>query len=98
MKAYKHFKAISLALAATSMAITFPAMAAAGGSGTNVNSMFQEILGILQSLAVVVVTVAMIWAGYKTLFKGAGLMEVAGPLMGAILIGSAPWLADILVG
>ena len=74
------------------------AFAASGGSGANVESMFQQILDILQGVSVVVVTVAVIWAGYKTLFKGAGLMEVAGPLMGAILIGAAPWLAQILVG
>ncbi len=88
----------STLLASGLLLLCSPAFAAAGGSGNNVNSMFNEILGILQGLSVVVVTVAVIWAGYKTLFKGAGLMEVAGPLMGAILIGSAPWLADLLVG
>lgn len=95
MKLSQHLK--TSALVAASFILSSPAFAA-GGSGNNVNSMFQEILSILQSLSVVVVTVAVIWAGYKTLFKGAGLMEVAGPLMGAILIGSAPWLAEILVG
>lgn len=71
---------------------------AAGGSGSTVNSLFEQILTILQGLSVVVVTIAIIWAGYKVLFKGAALMEVAGPLMGAILIGASPWLADLLVG
>lgn len=74
-----------------------PAMAA-GGTGATVSSLFEEILTILQGLSVVVVTIAILWAGYKVLFKGAALMEVAGPLMGAILIGAAPWLAELLVG
>ena len=43
-------------------------------------------------------TIAILWAGYKVLFKGAALMEVAGPLMGAVLIGAGPWIAEILVG
>lgn len=84
--------------AVVSSLVASPAFAAAGGSGTDVNTLFTEILGVLQGVSVVVVTCAVIWAGYKTLFKGAGLQEVAGPLMGAILIGAAPWLADILVG
>ncbi len=71
---------------------------AAGGSGTSVSSLFDEILSVLQGMSVVVVTIAIIWAGYKVLFKGAALMEVAGPLMGAILVGAAPWIADLLVG
>lgn len=76
-----------------------PALAAGGsGAGADVNSLFTEILGVLQGVSVVVVTCAVIWAGYKTLFKGAGLGEVGGPLMGAILIGAAPWLAELLVG
>ncbi len=78
--------------------ISSTALAAPGGTGTDVNTLFNEILTVLQGISVVVVTCAVIWAGYKTLFKGAGLTEVGGPLMGAILIGAAPWLAEILVG
>lgn len=89
-------KTLSLILA-TSLLYAVPALAA-GGSGSTVNTLFDQILTILQGLSVVVVTIAIIWAGYKVLLKGAALMEVAGPLMGAILIGAAPWLAGLLVG
>ena len=88
----------SLALSAVVAACSSAPAFAAGGSGTTVNSLFDQILTILQGLSVVVVTIAIIWAGYKVLFKGAALMEVAGPLMGAILIGAAPWIAELLVG
>lgn len=94
----KFSKGLSSVVAASCMMLVSSQAFAAGGTGTTVDSMFNEILGILQGLSVVVVTIAVIWAGYKTLFKGAGLMEVAGPLMGAILIGAAPWLAELLVG
>lgn len=70
---------------------------AAGGSGTNVNTLFTTILSTLQGLGVVVVTIAIVWAGYKTLFKGVSIQEVGGPLAGAILIGAAPWLADLIL-
>lgn len=83
------------AAALTAMA-AMPAFAA--GSLTSVSTLFDTILSVLQGLAVVVVTIAVIWAGYKVLFKGASIMEVAGPLMGAILIGAASYLADLLVG
>ena len=95
----KAHKVASYATAAALLALLSPpSFAAAGGTGTTINSLFEQILTILQGLSVVVVTVAIIWAGYKVLFKGAALMEVAGPVMGAILIGAAPWLAELLVG
>lgn len=82
-----------------SLALISSQTLAAGGSGaSSVNSLFEQILSILQGLSVVVVTIAILWAGYKVLFKGAALMEVAGPLMGAVLIGAGPWIAEILVG
>lgn len=87
----------NLGLLAAAAFGSMPAFAA-GGSGSTVNTLFDQVLSILQGLSVVVVTIAIIWAGYKVLFKGAALMEVAGPLMGAILIGAAPWLAELLVG
>lgn len=71
---------------------------AAGGTGQNVNTLFQAILTSLQGLGVVVVTIAIIWAGYKVLFKGVAIQEIGGPLAGAILIGAAPWLADLILG
>lgn len=71
---------------------------AAGGSGTNVTTLFETILSILQSLGVVVVTIAIVWAGYKILFKGVSIQEIGGPLAGAILIGAAPWLASLILG
>lgn len=81
------------------MSLSFCSQAfAAGGSGTDgVYSMFNQILTVLQGLSIVVVTIAFIWAGYKVLFKGANVMEVGGPLLGAVLIGAAPWLADLLL-
>ena len=43
-------------------------------------------------------TIALVWAGYKIIFTSATLQQVAGPFLGAVLVAAAPWLADLLVG
>ena len=78
------------------LALSEPAFAAAGTQ--SVNTLFNTLLGILQGVSLVVVTCAIVWAGYKVLFTGVAIQQVAGPFMGAILIASAPWLAELLVG
>lgn len=70
---------------------------AAGGS-QSVENLFQTILDVLQSASLVVVTIAIIWAGYKVLFVGNSMAEVSKPLLGAIMIGAAPWIAQLFVG
>ena len=87
----KYLLPLTLALVSTQVL-------AAGGTGANVESLFRSILTTLQGLGVVVVTIAIIWAGYKVLFKGVAIQEIGGPLAGAILIGAAPWLADLILG
>ena len=73
-----------------------PALAASGTQA--LNNTLQTILGILQGCSLVVVTIAIGWAGYKILFTPAGIQQVWGPVLGASLIASAPWLAELLVG
>lgn len=73
-----------------------PALAAAGTQ--SINNLFQTILTTLQGVSILVVTIAIVWAGYKVLYLGVNIQQVAGPLIGAILIAAAPWLADLLVG
>lgn len=72
-----------------------PALAASGTQA--LNNTLQTILGILQGCSLVVVTIAIGWAGYKILFTPAGIQQVWGPVLGACLIASAPWLAELLV-
>ncbi|MVX57033.1 TrbC/VirB2 family protein [Parasutterella muris] len=79
-----------------SLMICEPALAAAGTQ--SVNTLFNTILSTLQGVSLAVVTVAIVWAGYKVLFMGVALQQVAGPFMGAVVIAAAPWLAQLLVG
>jgi hypothetical protein len=73
--------------------------AAAGGTGglAKVNTFVDSILSILQGVSIAVVTIAIIWAGYKFLFKNADIAEVGKILAGGLLIGGASELTGFLL-
>lgn len=83
-------------LAAVLFARVMPALAA---GGTNqVNDTFQWIYDLMMGVGVIVVTCAIAWAGYKMLFKGASIQDVAGPFLGALVIGCSGTIAGALLG
>lgn len=53
----------------------------------------EKILHVLQTAGVVVVALAITWAGYRILFQHARWADVATLLIGALFIGTAPSLA-----
>ena len=73
-----------------------PALAAAGTQ--SVTNFFNTIEGTLQTVSLVVVTISVMWAGFRVLFMGNAFQEVAKPLLGGIMIGSAGWIASLFVG
>ena len=88
---------IQRSLDATWLALAFlPALARADGfdkiedTVTNVNT-------ILVTISVAVVTIAIIWAGFKMIFQGARLADVANVLIGGTLIGGAAAFASYIV-
>ncbi|MCX8680303.1 TrbC/VirB2 family protein [Gilliamella sp. B2865] len=70
----------------------------AAGGISKVNSTMQIVSDVLSAIAVVTVTIAIMWAGYKVLFKGDPMMEGAKILSGGVLIGAAAQIASVLVG
>jgi len=56
-----------------------------------------NISGILNAASVVVVTVAIVFAGYQIAFNNKRISEVAPVLIGGVLIGGAAQLANMLV-
>lgn len=52
----------------------------------------------LRGLSLVVVTIAVLWVGYKVLFGGSTISECAPIIIGAIIIASAAEVAKLLVG
>ena len=73
-----------------------PALAAAGTQ--SVTNFFNTIQVTLQTVSLVVVTISVMWAGFRVLFMGNAFQEVAKPLLGGIMIGSAGWIASLFVG
>ena len=71
--------------------------ALAAGGASSVNSLFTNINSILQGAALIVVTVAFCWAGFKMIWGGSSLREVGPVLIGAVVIGSAGWIASQIV-
>lgn len=83
--------ALGLALASAS------AFAAGGVSGESVQTLFESVLDMLQMASVPIVTIAVCWAGYKVIWGGSAIQEVGPLVVGAILIGASPWVAELLV-
>lgn len=63
-------------------------------AGTN---MLTTIVTWLNGFAILVTTVAIMWTGYKVMFKHAQFTDVAAILIGGLLIGGAAAIAAILV-
>lgn len=87
-------------LALLAFAVLFaaePAFAQTGGLD-KVNTFMDNVLSILRGVSITVVTIAIMWAGYKFLFKHADIAECAKILAGGLLIGGAAELARFLLG
>ncbi|MDR1709130.1 MAG: TrbC/VirB2 family protein [Candidatus Accumulibacter sp.] len=77
-------------------AAAFDVLAASGGLD-KVNSFMESVLSVLHGVAITVVTISIMWAGYKYLFKHADIGEAAKILCGGLLIGGASELANYLL-
>lgn len=78
--------------------LMMPEFAHATGGLDKVNKFMENIADILRGAAVVTVTVAVMWAGYKFLFMNATVMEVMKIVIAGLLIGGAAEIARYIVG
>lgn len=62
-----------------------------------INTTVTNVNTILVMISVAVVTMAIIWAGFKMIFQGARLADVANVLIGGTLIGGAAAFASYIV-
>lgn len=70
----------------------------AAGGLARVTTTVTNLQTFLQGLALAVVTIAFMWAGYKWLFKHATIDSLMPVIGGGILIGGAVEFASFLVG
>ncbi len=83
----------------SSLAALFAADAMAAAGTQSVNTLLQTILSTLQSISPITITIAIIWVAYVLIFsERVTLSRMAPPIIGGILLGVAPWIADLLVG
>lgn len=69
-----------------------------GGGGLSVVKTFLDNIGtILNAASIVVVTIAIIFAGYQISFNNKRISEVAPVLIGGVLIGGAGQIASMLI-
>ena len=92
MKRLKSIVRHGIAAATASM----PALALAQGF-EKVNEAVTNVQDILVTISIAVVSIAIIWAGFKMIFQGARLADVANVLIGGTLIGGAAAFASYIV-
>lgn len=83
------------ALPALILATAAPAVLAQGFD--KINETVTNVNTILVTISIAVVTIAIIWAGFKMIFQGARLADVANVLIGGTLIGGAAAFASFIV-
>lgn len=84
-------------LAAGSMTIgALPRWAAAQGF-EQINTTVVNVQTVLVLISIAVVTIAIIWAGFKMIFQAARLADVANILIGGTLVGGAAAFASFIV-
>jgi len=95
-KSFKKTPGMLIALALVAVLIAEPAFAQGGLD--KVNTFMDNVLGVLRGVSIVTVTIAIMWAGYKFLFKKADIGESGLILAGGLLVGGASELAIFLLG
>lgn len=83
-----------LAAAVVTPLVTEPALAQ---GFEKINTTVNNVNMILVTISIAVVTIAIIWAGFKMIFQGARLADVANVLIGGTLVGGAAAFATFIV-
>ncbi len=77
--------------------LTLHLRANAAGGFDKINTTVTNVNAILVTVSIAVVTIAITWAGFKMIFQGARLIDVANVLIGGTLIGGAAAFASFIV-
>lgn len=83
-------------LVAVLLGLSSPAFA--GGGFDRVTTVFDNVNTVLIAAGVSIMTMAILWCGYKVTFRGASFDDISKPLIGGIILGAAPTLAGFLMG
>lgn len=67
-------------------------------AGDTIVSFFSSVEGLLGVASIIIVTIAIIFAGYQIAFAHKRLSDVAPVLVGGLMIGAAGAIAQMLMG
>ena len=81
---------------APSLLSSLPSLVLAAGFD-KIDDTVNNVQTILVTISIAVVTIAIIWAGFKMIFQGARLADVANVLIGGTLVGGAAAFASYIV-
>ena len=90
-------KNLSFLVYLTPFILTNVALAAGGGGIDKVNDFMQNLSTALYGIGAAVLTIAFMWAGFKIMFQGQTLREVAPVFIGGVIVGSASAIAAYLI-
>ena len=97
IKTGSNAKTLSIMAVVACLALMAVEPAFAQGGLDKVNTFVENVLVVLRGISIGVVTIAIMWAGYKFLFKHADMAECGKILAGGLLIGGAAELAQYLL-
>ena len=72
-------------------------VALAAGGIDKVNTFAQNLSIALYGIGTAVLTIAFMWAGFKVMFQGQTLREVAPVFIGGVIVGSASAIAAYII-
>jgi type IV secretion system protein VirB2 len=76
----------------------FTQHALADGGVGNINTFLEIVATVLRGIGVVTLTIAVMVAGYKIMYGGSTVREMAPLVIGGMLVGSATFIAAQLLG
>ncbi|WP_104722722.1 TrbC/VirB2 family protein [Helicobacter mesocricetorum] len=80
-----------------SLILINPMLLLAAGGIDKVNTFMQNLGTALYAIGAIVLTIAFMWAGFKVMFQGQTLREVAPVFIGGVLVGSASAIAGYII-
>ena len=90
--------AIAALIVLPCLAVAQTSGSADGGLGETTCNFVKTIVGVLNAVSIVVVTVAIIFSGYQIAFAHKRISDVAPVFIGALLIGAATQIAKLFLG
>lgn len=94
-------RTVPLALLMLAALLTLPGMVFAQGAPSELTEttcgFFSNIKSVLNGISITVVTIAVMFTGYKVAFQHARIAEVSPVLIGAVLIGAASQIAKLFL-